>query len=130
MKRLTALALVVVLGGGCAGKTPPQVLSPTAFSISATATNTIVIALSALQTAAIALASVDGFTQAETTAVVNTVALIIPIVQAAQTGWVSTIDVLFAKLPAQLSPATQATLGPWIAAIEGAITGAYGTGLS
>ena len=88
------------------------------------------IALSALQTAAIALASVDGFTQTETTAVVNTVALIIPIVQAAQTGWVSTIDVLFAKLPAQLSPATQATLGPWIAAIEGAITGAYGTGLS
>ena len=128
LKVVSILALVFALSA-CTPKTPP-VVTPTAGSISAAPDAVIVAGLGALQAAAIIFADVDGFSQAETTAVVNSVGAMTQVVIAAKTGWVSAVDVLFAKLPALLSASTMATLQPWVDAIQASIGAAYASGLS
>lgn len=125
--RSLALALISSLSlSACAGKNPPTttpILSPTAQAL-------LITALGALQTAAIALAPVDGIPATDTAAVINVVAVAISTIQAGATGWVSAVDVLLSKLPSALSPATAATLSPYLDAIEAVITDLYGSGAS
>lgn len=121
---LGSLMFCVGTSTGCATHTPPSttpVLSPTAQAL-------LVASLGAVQTAAIALAPVDGISQADTTSVINTVALAISVIQGGQTGWLSAVDVLLAKLPGVLSPSTAATLGPYLDAITAVIQDLYSTG--
>ena len=131
MTRLKCIVplLIALALSACAAKTPP-IVTPTAGSISAAPDAVIVAGLGALQAAAIIFAPVDGFSQAETTAVVNSVGAMTQVVIAAKVGWVSAVDVLFAKLPALLSASTMATLQPWVDAIQASISAAYASGLS
>jgi hypothetical protein len=129
MKQIAAV-LALVLCTACAGRTPAAVLSPTAGSVSASADAVIVTALSALQTSAVVLGPVFGLPAADTAEVVRIVALVIPIVQGAQSGWVTDVDNTFSALeaPGVLSPAAATTWDPLINAVQAAITAAYSMG--
>jgi hypothetical protein len=120
----TLLCGILLTTSHCATHTAPSttpILSPTAKAL-------LVASLGSIQTAAIALAPVDGISQADTTTVVNTVALAISVIQGGQTGWLSAVDVLLAKLPTTLSASTAATLAPYLDAITAVIQDLYSTG--
>ena len=128
--RLCAVALTLSLCTACAGTTPAAVLSPGAGALSPAVDLAIVTALSALQTAATVLGPIDGIPAADTAIVVHVITLVIPIIQAEQTGWVTATDVAFSQLeaPGVLSPTAAATWDPLINAVQAAITAAYSTG--
>ena len=128
--RFCAGVLALSLCTACAGTTPAAVLSPNAGAISPAVDLAIVTALSALQTAATVLGPIDGIPPADTALVVKVITLVIPIIQAAQTGWVTATDVAFSQLeaPGVLSPTAAATWDPLINAVQAAITAAYSTG--
>lgn len=124
------LALTLVSSIACAGRTPAAVLAPTAGAISPAVDAAIVTALSALQTTAVVLGPIAGIPAADTAIVVKTISIVIPIVQAAQTGWVTAVDNAFSALeaPGVLSATATATWEPYIDAVQAAITAAYSTG--
>lgn len=119
------LAVTTTMQSACAANTPPSttpILSPTSTTLLETS-------LGALQTAAIALAPVDGIPPRDTTAIINAVTVAIQTINAGQLGWLSAVDVALAKIPAQLSPSSAATLDPYFAAIELVIQDLYSTGV-
>ena len=114
-----------ILSLGCATHNPPSttpVLSPTATTL-------LLTSLSALQTAAIALAPVDGIPASDTTTIVNVVSVAVKTIQAGATGWVSAVDILLSSLPGALSSTTADTLSPYLDAIEAVITDLYASGV-
>jgi hypothetical protein len=124
-KRLAAALLVTtLLSGACATHTPPS----TAPILSPTASNLLLTSLGALQVAAIALGPVDGISQADTTTIINTIALASTVINAAQTGWLSTVDVILAKIPTVVSASTAATMAPYLDAISAVILDLYSQG--
>lgn len=130
--RLGAGAAILLAVGlataSCAGNKPP-VANPAPITSPSVAT-TLVTSLSVLQTAAIALAPVDGIPPADTTIIVNAVSDAVKVIEAGQQGWVSAVDAGLSLVPSQLSPATAATLDPYFAAIQAAISALYGSGVS
>lgn len=120
-------SLMLVSIPGCGGHIPPPA---TAGAIPPTTAHNIVTVLGALQTAAIVLAPIDGIPAADTSIVVTGVSDAIQIVQAGKAGWVAALDTAFSTIEPQLSPATQATLGPWISAVYASITALYGAGVA
>jgi hypothetical protein len=110
----------------CATHTPP----PTTPVLSPTAQNLLLTSLGALQVAAIALAPVDGISPQDTTTIINTIALAITVINASQTGWLSTVDVLLAKIPTVVSASTASTLAPYLNSISAVILALYGGGVS
>jgi hypothetical protein len=127
MKTLVSMVLVVsLLCAGCALNGKPStgpVLPPATTAL-------LITSLGALQAAAITLGPVDGIPAQDTTTIVTVVSVAIQIVQAGQLGWVSAVDVLLAKLPTLLSPASAATLAPYLDALQAVITALYGSGVA
>jgi hypothetical protein len=114
------------LQSACASHTPPSttpILSPTSTTLLETS-------LGALQTAAIALAPVDGIPQADTAVIINAVTAAITTLNAGQTGWLSALDTALSKIPALLSPSTAATLQPYFDAVSAVILDLYSTGVA
>jgi hypothetical protein len=121
-----AICGVLLTTSRCAMHTAPSttpVLSPTAQAL-------LITSLSALQVAAISLASVDGIPPADTTTIINTIALAITVINAGQTGWLSAVDVMLAKIPTVVSASTAATLTPYFNAISAVILALYSGGTS
>lgn len=126
MKIVVIASLVASLAfAGCAIKAPvtTPVLPPTSQAL-------LVTALGALQTAAIALAPIDGIPAADTATIIAIVGVAVTTIEASQTGWVSAVDVLINKLPGVLSASTAATLAPYLDAIQAVITSLYGQGVA
>jgi hypothetical protein len=122
--RLTLTALVLALAIGCshAAPTTTPLLSPPAVVLLETS-------LGVLQAAAISLAPVDGISPADTTRVVNAVTIALQTIEAGKLGWLSALDVALNKIPAALTPASAAVLGPYFDAIELVIQDLYSSGV-
>jgi hypothetical protein len=118
------VTLTVVLAAACSHA--PVVTTPL---LPPQATILLETSIGALETAAIALAPVDGISAADTATVVNAGTVAIQTIEAAKLGWLSALDVALNKIPALLSPATAATLQPYFDAIQLIITDLYSSGV-
>ena len=127
MKTLVVTALLACLTfAGCAGNPKPS----TGPILPPADTQLLLVSLGALQSAAVTLGPVDGISAADTNTIVSVVGVAIAVIEAGQTGWVSAVDVTLAKLPALLSPATAATIAPYLDALQVVITDLYGSGVA
>jgi hypothetical protein len=123
MNVMARVVVILALVGPVACATnPPPATTPI---LSPTLTADISLALQAVQAAAISLAPIDGIPAADTAVIVQFVSTALPIVQAAQTGWVTTVDLALSSTEALLSPSAATTLDPWLNAVQAAITALY-----
>jgi len=125
MKVIAIVSLVTLLSACSA--TPPTV-SPT--NPTATGTQTLVNVLNTIAIIAVAASPIDGIPAADNALIQKAIPGLVAIAQAAKTGWVSVVDTGLNDLLPLLTPATQATLGPYFNGAQVIFGVLYSLGLS